>query len=81
VYENKYGECFGSKRCRESQETEEYHEMRIFIIYTLYQILLELGGACSTYGRDEKCIHYFGLYARTGHLGVGKWFLDSSGLT
>jgi hypothetical protein len=42
--------------------------MRSFITCTLHQVLLlsrqindEMGGACSTYGRDEKCIQYFSL--------------------
>jgi len=47
-------------------EDRKYCIMRSFIIYTLHQILLwqgaedEMGGACSTYGKDYKWTQNYG---------------------
>jgi hypothetical protein len=52
---------------RKWRETGEDYIMRSFITCTLQQILLgyqinedEMGGACSTNGRNEECIQNFG---------------------
>jgi hypothetical protein len=51
-------------RGRKWQEAGEHCIMRSFITCTLHKIFqikeYEMGGTCSTYGRDEKCIQIVG---------------------
>jgi hypothetical protein len=67
VFENRMlRRIFGSKR-RKLPTTAEDCIMRIFIIVRSPKYYGDqvnegvMGGACSTHGRDEKCIHYFDL--------------------
>jgi hypothetical protein len=53
--------------CLPVSSLKTYCIMRSFITCTLHQYYSgdqikedEMGGACSTHGRDEKCIQYFG---------------------
>jgi hypothetical protein len=61
-------QVFRLKYCVYSFHT---YYMKLVITCTLHQILLRksyqgrMGGACSTHGRDEKCIIYFGRKTRS----------------
>jgi hypothetical protein len=51
---------FGPKR-EELAGCGEKYKIRSFITYTLHQIKGdEMGGSCSTHGKDEKCVQNFG---------------------
>jgi hypothetical protein len=68
VYENRVVRRIVEPKRDEMGEVGEDCIMRSFINFKLQQILLgdqikedEMGGACSTYGRDEKCLQCFGF--------------------